>query len=177
MTSLVFLYARRAARNAGDRLHGLEHGLEHCTFVFPVLKTPGGAIVKRLKRNFAAFAILSLGASLLGGLASAHHGTGVAYETDKSVTLKGTVTEFLWASPHSKILFDAKDTKGSVVYWRIETLSPGKLARAGWTKDAVKPGDQITVTFSPAKNGSPTGFLQKVVFLDGKQLGMLEHPQ
>jgi hypothetical protein len=91
--------------------------------------------------------------------------------------MKGTVTEFKWASPHSKIVFDAKDTKGSVVHWSIETLSPGKLARAGWTKDAVKPGDQVTVTFSPAKSGSPTGFLQKVVFLDGKQLGMLEHPQ
>jgi hypothetical protein len=63
------------------------------------------------------------------------------------------------------------------VHWSIETLSPGKLARAGWTKDAVKPGDQVTVKFSPAKNGSPRGFLQKVVFLDGKQLGMLEHPQ
>jgi len=91
--------------------------------------------------------------------------------------MKGTVTEFMWASPHSKIFLNAKDANGSVVHWSIETLSPGKLARAGWTKDAVKPGDQVTVTFSPAKNGSATGFLQKVVFLDGKQLGMLEHPQ
>jgi hypothetical protein len=91
--------------------------------------------------------------------------------------LKGTITEFMRASPHRKILFNTQDTKGSAVHWSIETLSPGKLARAGWTKDAVKPGDQVTVTSSPAKNGSPTGFFQKVVFLDGKQLGMLEHPQ
>ncbi len=106
----------------------------------------------------------------------AHHGNA-EYDEKRPLTLKGTVTEFTWASPHSKILLNAKDANGSVVHWSIETLSPGKLARAGWTKDAVKPGDQVTVTFSPAKNGSPTGFLQKVVFLDGKQLGMLEHPQ
>jgi hypothetical protein len=106
----------------------------------------------------------------------AHHGNA-EYDEKRPRTVKGTVTEFMWASPHSKIFLDAKDANGSVVHWSIETLSPGKLARAGWTKDAVKPGDQVTVTFSPAKNGSATGFLQKVVFLDGKQLGMLEHPQ
>ena len=106
----------------------------------------------------------------------AHHGNA-EYDEKRPLTMQGTVTEFMWASPHSKIFLDAKDTKGGVVHWSIETLSPGKLARAGWTKDAVKPGDQVTVTFSPAKNGSATGFLQKVVFLDGKQLGMLEHPQ
>jgi hypothetical protein len=106
----------------------------------------------------------------------AHHGNA-EYDEKRPLTMKGTVTEFMWSSPHSKIFLDAKDAKGGVVHWSIETLSPGKLARAGWTKDAVKPGDQVTVTFSPAKNGSATGFLQKVVFLDGKQLGMLEHPQ
>ena len=29
----------------------------------------------------------------------AHHGTGVAYETEKTVTLKGVVTEWIWANP------------------------------------------------------------------------------
>ena len=83
----------------------------------------------------------------------------------------------MWANPHTLIFFDAKDAKGTLVHWSVETLSPGKLARAGWTEDAVKPGDQVTVTFSPAKDGTPKGFLQRIVFQDGKQLGMLEHPQ
>jgi hypothetical protein len=127
----------------------------------------------RTPRTFFAVAI---GLLIVSAPIFAHHGNA-EYDEKKPLTLKGTVTEFMWASPHSKILFDAKDSKGSVAHWSIETLSPGKLARAGWTKDAVKPGDQVTVTFSPAKNGAPAGFLQKVVFLDGKQLGMLEHPQ
>ena len=127
-------------------------------------------------RSLRPFFAVATGLIVIAVPIFAHHGNA-AYDEKRPLTLKGTVTEFMWASPHSKIFLDAKDANGSVVHWSIETLSPGKLARAGWTKDAVKPGDQVTVTFSPAKNGSATGFLQKVVFLDGKQLGMLEHPQ
>jgi len=127
-------------------------------------------------RSLRSFFVVAIGLIFVSIPVSAHHGNA-EYDEKRPLTMKGTVTEFMWASPHSKIFLNAKDANGSVVHWSIETLSPGKLARAGWTKDAVKPGDQVTVTFSPAKNGSPTGFLQKVVFLDGKQLGMLEHPQ
>jgi hypothetical protein len=127
-------------------------------------------------RSLRPFFAVAAGLIVIAVPIFAHHGNA-EYDEKRPLTLKGTVTEFMWASPHSKIFLNAKDANGSVVHWSIETLSPGKLARAGWTKDAVKPGDQITVTFSPAKNGSPMGFLQKVVFLDGKQLGMLEHPQ
>ena len=127
-------------------------------------------------RSLRPFFAVATGLIVIAVPIFAHHGNA-EYDEKRPLTLKGTVTEFMWASPHSKISLNAKDANGSVVHWSIETLSPGKLARAGWTKDAVKPGDQVTVTFSPAKNGSATGFLQKVVFLDGKQLGMLEHPQ
>ncbi len=106
----------------------------------------------------------------------AHHGNA-AYDETRPLTLKGTVTKFMWANPHTQIFFDSKDSKGVVLHWDVETLSPGKLARAGWTENVVKPGDQVTVIFSPAKDGTPKGFLQRIVFADGKQLGMLEHPQ
>ncbi len=127
-------------------------------------------------RSLRPFFAVATGLIVIAVPIIAHHGNA-EYDEKRPLTLKGTVTEFMWASPHSKIFLNAKDANGSVVHWSIETLSPAKLARAGWTKDAVKPGEQITVTFSPAKNGSPMGFLQRVVFLDGKQLGMLEHPQ
>jgi hypothetical protein len=128
--------------------------------------------MKRLRPFFVA----AIGLLFVSIPISAHHGNA-EYDEKRPLTMKGTVTEFMWASPHSTIFLDVKDANGRVMHWSIETLSPGKLARAGWTKDAVKPGDQVTVTCSPAKNGTPAGFLQKVVFLDGKQLGMLEHPQ
>ena len=106
----------------------------------------------------------------------AHHGNA-AYDETKEVTLKGTVTEFDWANPHAQIYFDVKDAKGNVAHWGCETLSPGKLVRAGWSKDAVKPGDQITITLVAAKNGAPVGFLHKLTIDNtGKQLGISELP-
>ncbi len=127
-------------------------------------------------RSLRSFFSVAIGLVIISAPVFAHHGNA-QYDEKKPLTLKGTVAEFVWASPHTKIVFDVKDSKGTVVHWSIETLSPGKLAREGWTKDAVKVGDQAAITFSPAKNGAPLGFLQKVVFPDGKQLGMLEHPQ
>ena len=107
----------------------------------------------------------------------AHHGNA-AYDDTKEVSLKGTVTEFDWANPHVQIYFDVKNAKGGVVHWGCETLSPGKLIRAGWNKDAVKPGDPIAITLVAAKNGAPVGFLHKLVLENsGKQLGIQELPQ
>lgn len=124
--------------------------------------------------------ILFLAAALLfAGLTPvfAHHGNA-AYDETKEVTLKGTVTEFDWANPHAQIYFDVKDAKGNVAHWGCETLSPGKLVRAGWSKDAVKPGDEITITLVAAKNGAPVGFLHKLTIDNtGKQLGIQELPQ
>ena len=127
-------------------------------------------------RSLPSLITVAVGLLIVSAPILAHHGNA-AYDEKRPLTLKGTVTEFMWASPHSKISFDVKDSKDTVVHWSIETLSPSKLARAGWSKDAVKPGDQATITLSPAKDGALLGFLQKVVFPDGKQLGMLEHPQ
>lgn len=101
--------------------------------------------------------------------AFAHHGTA-AYDEARPVTLHGTVTEFNWANPHTQIYFDARDDKGNTAHWSCETLSPGKLARAGWSKDSLKAGDKITITLWPAKNGAPVGFLRKVLLADGKEL-------
>jgi hypothetical protein len=121
---------------------------------------------------FSVFALtVALGVSTY-----AHHGNS-AYDENKPITLKGVVTEFDWVNPHAQIYFDVTGPKGHVAHWGCETLSPGKLTRAGWTKDSVKAGDQITITLVAAKTGAPVGFLQKLVFADGRQLGINEGPQ
>ena len=82
----------------------------------------------------------------------AHHGTGT-YDSSKSVTLSGIVTEFAFTNPHAAMFVDVKDENGKIVNWAIEMNSPGVLARAGWTKRMFKYGDQITITVRPAKAG------------------------
>jgi Family of unknown function (DUF6152) len=105
----------------------------------------------------------------------AHHGNS-AYDEQHWITIAGTVTEFVWSNPHCEIFLDVKDAKGGTVSWSIESQSPGILRRNNWTRTSVKPGDQVTINFAPAKNGAPVGFtgnkLGKVVFADGHVLTM-----
>jgi hypothetical protein len=108
-------------------------------------------------------------------LASAHHGNS-AYDETVRVTIKGTVTEFVWTNPHSQIYLDVKDKSGKTVKWGVETNSPAILTRAGWTRSSVKPGDEITIILCPARNGAPVAYIgsgdpgTKVVFPDGREL-------
>ncbi len=99
-----------------------------------------------------------------------HHGTGIEYDVDHPITLKGTVTEFVWSNPHVEIYLDVPDSKGSIVRWQCESLNPGRLARGGWTKDSVKPGDQVTVNLDPSRKNKPLGFLLELTFPNGKIL-------
>ena len=122
-----------------------------------------------MKNKLAMLFVLVAGVLMVCNPAVAHHGTA-AYDEKHPLTLNGTVTEMVWGNPHVEIRFDATDDKGNVVHWSCETLSPGKLARAGWTKDALKRGDKITITFAPAKDGSLLGILIKLVSSDGKIL-------
>lgn len=110
-------------------------------------------------------------ALLLGSVpVMAHHGNAV-YDEATEIVLKGAVTEFDWANPHAQIYFDVTNDNGHVVHWGCETLSPGKLARAGWDRNSVKAGDEIIITLVAAKNGAPVGFLRKIVFSkNGKTL-------
>lgn len=97
----------------------------------------------------------------------AHHGSS-AYDFTKLITTKATVTSLEWGNPHCILHFDAKDDKGAVSTWSLEMYNPLWMARAGWTKETLKPGDEILVTFHPAKNGSGNGYIRipesKIVF-------------
>jgi Family of unknown function (DUF6152) len=100
----------------------------------------------------------------------AHHGTGVAYEVDKDVTLKGTVTEWIWSNPHCGLLFDVTDETGNVIHWGAEMANPHALSRAGLSRDTFKAGDKVTVFGHPAKSGAPRLELKTVTLADGRVL-------
>jgi hypothetical protein len=100
----------------------------------------------------------------------AHHSNS-AFDGDKVVVLKGTVTEWKWSNPHVWIFVSVVDNTGAKADWAIEGRTPGQLIRSGWSKSSLKPGDVITVDFSPAKDGSKTGLLTRVRLADGSVLG------
>jgi Family of unknown function (DUF6152) len=119
---------------------------------------------RQVNRIAWAIAALAVAAPVL-----AHHGNA-AFDSDKRVTLKGTVTEWFWANPHCFLQFDAKDDSGNVVHWVAEGSNPPDMINHGWTKGALKTGDQITVTVIPVKNGKPIGRIAAVVLPNGQKL-------
>jgi uncharacterized protein DUF6152 len=106
----------------------------------------------------------------IAGSAFAHHGFQSWFDMSRSVTVKGTVTAFDWTNPHAYIYLDVKDEKGAVVKWSAELGAVAMLSRAGWKKDTVKPGDEITMTGNPGKDGKPIMHLDKVVLANGQEL-------
>jgi hypothetical protein len=101
---------------------------------------------------------------------SAHHG-GAAYDVGKSLTLKGTVTQWYYSNPHCLLTFQVKGEDGTVVTWIAETQGPSIMYPAGYRRDTFKPGDEVTVTLDPAKNGRPVGHIRGVITAAGWTLG------
>src|SRR5262245_43295874 len=125
------------------------------------------------RRRFGMFAI-GVGPLLISAPAFAHHGRALIFEAKKEVTVKGTVTQFVWFNPHVQIGIDGMDAKGVRRHWLIEASSTGYLSQRGWTKKSLKPGDIVTITFNPGLNpglnATLIGDLVKVVLPDGKEL-------
>lgn len=104
---------------------------------------------------------------------SAHHG-GAAYDMSNPVTLKGTVTDFMFINPHSLVFFDVKNDKGEIEHWQGELTAPNRLARAGWTKHSLNKGDQVTITGAVAKSSAHALAIRKLIGPDGQPMQLFE---
>ena len=98
---------------------------------------------------------------LLSGQAQAHHAFSM-FDTQKELTLDGVVKEFQWTNPHSWVELLVKDGAGKEVEWSIEGSSPNNLARFGWKRTSIKPGDHVLAVIHPLKDGTVGGSLVKI---------------
>ena len=111
-------------------------------------------------------AALSLAVGLIAIVpaASAHHSFPAQYDVNKPITLTGKVTKVEWTNPHIFIYIDVPDEKtGADVNWALEMGGPNALLRLGWKRDSLKPGDEITVEGSLARDGSPLANAKSIV--------------
>src|ERR1700686_5914474 len=113
-------------------------------------------------QKLGLFLAVTFGALLISAPLQAHHGE-VNYDTEKVVSVKGTVSDFEFINPHTLITVDVKNDKGEIEKWDCEMRSPTMLVRVGgWDKNTLKPGDVITVFGFRAKNGTTVMRLQKL---------------
>ena len=105
----------------------------------------------------------------------AHHGTSITYFVDKSITLSGVVTEFVYGYPHPQIYFDVKKADGKVEKWGSEFAPTPLMMRnfkVGWSRDSIKPGDQIQITCAPHKEPGATACLARELHINGKLVAL-----
>jgi hypothetical protein len=105
----------------------------------------------------------------VSGTALAHHSFAM-FDQGKETKLVGVIKEVQWTNPHIWLQVLVKDPSGKDVEWSIEGGSPNGLARQGWKRSSVKPGDQVEVVIHPLKNGDKGGSVMRVS-VDGKPVG------
>jgi len=108
---------------------------------------------------------------LLGALpAVAHHSFAAEYDEKKAVKVTGIVKKVEWTNPHSRMYLDVKGPDGKITTWNFEFGSPNHLFRAGWTRNTIKEGDQITVEGWAAKDGTNLAQTRQITLADGKKV-------
>ena len=115
---------------------------------------------------FAAVAALAA-----AGAAQAHHSFAVFFDPEKSVKVTGKVTSFRFTNPHGTVALDVTRPDGTVEKWRAETNAPVILSRRGWTRASMKPGETITISGWPSRDGRNYLRLMEARDASGKLIG------
>ena len=108
---------------------------------------------------------------MASGLLQAHHSIAGVYDMKGEKEVSGTLASIKFTNPHGSLAVAVKNPDGSTTEWVMTMGSATALAQRGIGKtgpNALHGGDNISVKFLPAKDGSPLGFLKSVVMPDGR---------
>lgn len=125
----------------------------------------------RMRDKVLVVFLLAIGQVLNVGLLGAHHSESIN-DQDHLVTITGAVTKFVFTSPHVQIYLDAKDDEGKedVAQWIATGGGPSSMRRTGWNSKVLKPGDRITITGFPYKDGRKIVFWLRILGPNGEEM-------
>ena len=125
------------------------------------------------KRTFVAVVLFGL---IAASPLLAHHSLAGVYDLKKTEKASGVIQKFAFTNPHGALHIEIKDAAGVVKVWHLTTGSANVLTTAGISAtgpNRLKQGDTIVVTFNPALNGNPVGFLRSITLPDKKEVEFL----
>jgi hypothetical protein len=121
-----------------------------------------------VSRRIIARLVIGVALLMSPALVAAHHGAAT-FDTVGEITIKGTVTEWVWSNPHSILRLEVKGADGTVKTWSVASANIADLSKRGWSRRLFKPGDEVTVLIQPAKSGEPVGMIRNVTLADGQK--------
>ena len=122
----------------------------------------------------ASGSVVVLGCLMGSAPLQAHHSTAGVYDPAKEGKVTGTLAQIQFVNPHGSLTVTVKNEDGTTTDWTFTTGSATALAQRGITKvgpKALKIGEEVTVLFTPARNGSPLGGFKSLTRADGSVLG------
>jgi hypothetical protein len=102
---------------------------------------------------------------------SAHHSAVASYQAGELISVKGKILSFAWSNPHCHFYVDVTDGPFKGQTYTVELSNPSTLARNGWSKTTLRPGDEVIATVLPSRNGAPIGLCRQCALtINGKRL-------
>lgn len=116
-------------------------------------------------------AIVPAGAiAALSALPTQAHHAFARFDSERQLTLQGTVNAFQWTSPHAWLMLTVQG-KEHAERWAIEMNGASGLARQGWTPQTLAAGMPVKAVIHPLRDGTNGGQFVAVTLPDGTALG------
>lgn len=120
-----------------------------------------------MNRKVVSLLLLAAALSVVIAAPAAAHHSAVAFDKERTVTVSGKVTRFVWRNPHMAINMEVTSDSGETELWKVEGPGTAVLSRQGFNRSSINNGDRITVVVNPLKSGSPGGLLAAITLADG----------
>jgi hypothetical protein len=110
---------------------------------------------------------------LASGAVLAHHSLAGVYDIRGAGEVTGVIKKVEFTNPHGAMTLEVPNADGTKIEWIMTTGSANTLSSLGFGKggaNTVIAGDVVTISYYPARNGKPLGFIRSITLADKRTI-------